>query len=1097
MNEQRLQAYLTLIQALLSCPSGKEAEILNTNLDLVDAGLVQKMLEVANDLRTQGKLDPANSLMNLASRLMGVYGNTPQQKSLSSTPAALSLSNPDSQLAFLWQVLMAANNSGGNPQVVYPLLEANLDKLDDNFTIILRDWTTATLPNEEPEQVQKIAVAIIIFSNLIQQFPLGNSATNLEIAITGYEVVATDSTRASYPENWAITQNNLGNAYSNRLQGNRAENLEEAIRCYSNALQVRTRQHYPKDWAGAQNGLGNAYRQRIQGERAENLEKAINCFEAALEVSTRQAFPELWVRLQNNLGAAYRERIQGEKAENIEKAISCFENALEVSTRQVFPELWVRLQNNLGATYLERIRGEKAEHLEKAIGCFDAALQVRTREAFPQDWAGIQNNLGAIYSNRLRGERAENLEKAISYYSNALQVWTRPDFLKDWAGAQNNLGNAYRNRIQGEKAENLEAAIRYYSNALKVWTRQAFPQNWAATQDNLGIAYYERSIQGEKTKNLEAAIGCFLAALEVRTREAFPHDHLHTQFALGSAYRYTQQFSNAYTAFEAAIDTLESLRGEIVSGSGIEEDKQKLAEAWNKLYRRMVAVCVELGYYDKAIEYIERSKTRNLVELLATRNIYPKGKIPEAQQKELQRLRREIDVEKRRLFTDTQPDYTLINQLRQRYNELSPFEPIRFDQIQNLIDDRTAIIQWYIFGDCFGAFLITRHNPQPIIWKSSALDLENLQNWRNGYLEAYYALRQAKTEAEQQEPKKQWQNNITSRLQDLAEILHINDVLKRLSQIPATFDQLILIPYAYLHLLPIHALPISLETWLQFNPQNESLVPHTNPCLLDCIRKGVRYVPSCQLLQQVQQQERNEFQRLFAIQTPTADLYEQDLGAVRAIGKQFANFKSLTEADAKKSKILCCNQKTTTLHEKLLAAHCVLFFCHGYFDFDSPLDSYLLLADDKLSLADIIAHFDLKSCRLVTLSACETGLPQITLSDEYLSLPYGFLLAGSTNVVSTLWPVSATATALLIIRFYDELKQQSNIALALNTAQRWLRDTTVQGFQEWIVRSQLDRVWQRELRKYFNEIQTNQGVNAKPFEQPYYWAAFCAIGKGV
>jgi hypothetical protein len=66
------------------------------------------------------------------------------------------------------------------------------------------------------------------------------------------------------------------------------------------------------------------------------------------------------------------------------------------------------------------------------------------------------------------------------------------------------------------------------------------------------------------------------------------------------------------TFFQSAIDAVEFLRGEIVSG---DEIKQKHAEEWNSLYRRMVEVCLELGYDDQAVEYIERSKTRNLVEV--------------------------------------------------------------------------------------------------------------------------------------------------------------------------------------------------------------------------------------------------------------------------------------------------------------------------------------------------------------------------------------------------------------------------------------------------------------------------------------------------
>lgn len=41
MNEQRIAAYLSLIQELLDCPGGEERQILNGHLELVDEGFVQ------------------------------------------------------------------------------------------------------------------------------------------------------------------------------------------------------------------------------------------------------------------------------------------------------------------------------------------------------------------------------------------------------------------------------------------------------------------------------------------------------------------------------------------------------------------------------------------------------------------------------------------------------------------------------------------------------------------------------------------------------------------------------------------------------------------------------------------------------------------------------------------------------------------------------------------------------------------------------------------------------------------------------------------------------------------------------------------------
>ena len=868
--------------------------------------------------------------------------------------------------------------------------------------------------------------------------------------------------------------------------------LAEILRCWASAKLTEVEADTAQFIAADIGNFGNLIQQFRLANKASNMEIAIACYEIALTVRTREAFSVDWAGTQNNLGNAYHNRILGEKAENLELAIAAYNRALTVTTREAFPVEWAETQNNLGAAYRNRIVGKKAENLELAIAAYNQALNVRKRKAFPVDWARTKNNLGTAYIDRILGEKAENLELAISAYNQALTVVrTREDFPVERATTQNNLGTAYSDRILGEKAENLELAIAAYNQALAVYTREAFPVEWATTQNNLGTAYRYK-ILGEKAENLEQAIAACTAALEVRSRDALPQDHAVTLYNLGIVYQDAKRFNLAYSTFESAIETVEYLRGEIISG---DESKRKQAEEWNRLYVRMIETCLELGLNHQAIEYSDRSKTRNLVELLATRHLYPKGKIPANQRQEMQQLQREIDVEKRRLATDAQADYTHINQLRHRYNELYPLEPIRFHQIQALLDDNTAIIKWYIYYDCFRATIITHNND--IIWQSSQLDLENLQNWFNKYLQTYIAIKQAEPEsAEQQQLQNQWQDSLDSHLENLAEILHINDIL---AQIPGTINQLIFIPHLYLHLFPLHSLPVSREIWQHFNP--ESSPPPSHPYLLDCFNNGVRYAPSCQLLQQLQQQQRPKFERLFAIQTPTEDLYEQDLGSVAAIKKQFPDSPCiLKQSQAKKSAILNIdeNTNTTTIHEKLLASHSAFFFCHGYFNFNSPLDSGLQLADETLTLAEIIEHFDLKTCRLVTLSACETGLIDFdNMSDEYIGLPNGFLLAGSTNVVSSLWTVSSVATAFLMIKFYQELQQQTNIALALNTAQRWLRDTTVQGFQTWLGNSQLSEDWQEVLIEHFNQTPAEKRPTVKPFEQPYYWAAFCTIGKGA
>ncbi|MEH2318358.1 CHAT domain-containing protein [Nostoc sp.] len=1180
MNEQRLQAYYQLIESLLNCPNGEKSKILAANTGLLDAGILRVLEPTVKYYSQQGDNNAASFLIDLHTKLSAAL-NLPR-----TTPDL----GTDEQ--FLDKVLQAIVESEGNVQVIYPLLAANINRLNENFAEIFRIWAKNKLATKaKPDIRVQIAGVISLLSGLIQQFPLGNKASNIEIAITGYKIALTIYTRTLFPKKWAILQNNLGIAYRNRIKGDKAENLETAIAAYSNALQVynrtdfsqawadtqnnlgvayekrikadkaenleiaiiaysnalqvRTYIDFPQDWAATQNNFGNAYKKRIKGDKAENLEIAITAFCDALQVYTRTDFPQAWAATQDNLGTAYAERIRGDIAENIEQAIAAHSAALQVCTRADFPQDWANMQNNLGAAYAERIRGDIAENIEQAISAFSDVLEVYTRADFPQDWADIQNNLGAAYRRKIRGDKAENLEQAITAYLNALQVLTRRDFPQDWANTQNNLGNAYFERIRGDKAENLEQAIAAYLNALQVCTRRDFPQNWANTQNNLGNAYSER-IRGDKAKNIEKAITAHSAALQVRTRNDlpqywamtqnnlglaysqrirgdkaenldqasaaysnalqiytgtdFPKDNVVILSNLGVAYQKTQQFNLAYTSFADAIKGVESLREEIVSG---DETKRKQAEEGNKNYIGMVEVCLELGNFTEAIEYVERSKTRNLVESILNRDI--KTIFPSKVVAQLEQLRDEIASGQYQLQNGKAENPKALaknlQELRKQRNKLQDqYLPVgssfNFDQFQSTLNANTAIIEWYLTSNKILTFIIKPQGQKITVWQSQLENLYALINWNDEYVNNY------------NEQKDQWQNQLEERLKKLSEILHIEEIL---THIPKNCDRLILIPHRFLHLFPLHALPVK------------------KLYLIDLFPNGVGYAPSCQLLQQVQLRKLPDFQSFFAIQNPTEDLYEKDLGAVAAIKKQFTNPQILKQDQAKKSAILCINENphSVTLHEELTKANCAFFFCHGYFNRNSPLDSGLLLSDcfvsselvkvdskrympvpgdeDKavdltkcLTLADIITHVKLEHCRLVTLSACETGvIDSKNISDEYIGLPNGFLLAGSTNVVSSLWTVDATATALLMIKFYEELQQQSNIILALNTAQRWLRNTPVQEFRAWLKESNLEEDWQDELDEQFEQIEKQQGSKTKIFASPFYWSAFCAIGKGV
>jgi CHAT domain-containing protein len=80
----------------------------------------------------------------------------------------------------------------------------------------------------------------------------------------------------------------------------------------------------------------------------------------------------------------------------------------------------------------------------------------------------------------------------------------------------------------------------------------------------------------------------------------------------------------------------------------------------------------------------------------------------------------------------------------------------------------------------------------------------------------------------------------------------------------------------------------------------------------------------------------------------------------------------------------------------------------------------------------------MSSARLVTLSACETGITDVVKgsADEFVGLPAGLMLAGVPCVVSSLWSVPDISTAILMRRFYfNHVVERMDIPLALQDAQ--------------------------------------------------------------
>lgn len=148
-------------------------------------------------------------------------------------------------------------------------------------------------------------------------------------------------------------------------------------------------------------------------------------------------------------------------------------------------------------------------------------------------------------------------------------------------------------------------------------------------------------------------------------------------------------------------------------------------------------------------------------------------------------------------------------------------------------------------------------------------------------------------------------------------------------------------------------------------------------------------------------------------------------------------------------------------------------------------------AQDGILTAKEIAGLDLRGLELVVLSACETGLGEIT-SQGVFGLQRGFKKAGANTLLMSLWKVDDNATQLLMERFYEEYLKGNSTYNSLKIAQSYVREYEKEI--EVDLNANLTANQRRQKERRGETIGPNKvKKNIKAYSDPKYWAGFILL----
>jgi tetratricopeptide (TPR) repeat protein len=489
-------------------------------------------------------------------------------------------------------------------------------------------------------------------------------------------------------------------------------------------------------------------------------------------------------------------------------------------------------------------------------------------------------------------------------------------------------------------------------------------------------------------------------------------------FMLGQAEEASGNIELARQAYEQAFKKLEGLR------SHLGKEELKIAFLKNKLavYEGLVVTSLAVSFgvraQREAFSYIEQAKSRSLADLIAFRSASISSREPQELSPAMGEFRdlrqklnwtyHQIEIEELNPEGSSSERIHQLRQLSRRYEDalvkafsqvqsvdrefasLQSAKTVSVEELQEILPENTLLLEYYTARNRFYVCLVSRKQfkivelseVNGVREKLRLLQLQ-LAKFRLGpdYIRS---LEKALLEATQ------------AHLEELYTLLiaPIRDQL--------TAEHLIIVPHAFLHYLPFHALSDG-ERYI-IDDFSVSYAPSSSIFAV-CQKKPLRTDDGDTLV--------------LAVPDARAPFIEEE---AHFVASAMGNARLFMGEEATEEQLRLHGPGSRFIH----------IATHGYFRQDNPMFSSIRLGTSLLSLFDLYQlRFD---AELVTLSGCGTGMNVVIGGDELIGLVRGLLYAGAQTLMVSLWEVHDQSTAEFMRDFYQGYRTSANKANALRSA---------------------------------------------------------------